>query len=99
MRHPVRIHMIPARGDGMITRSALLTLAIAAAGALLLRPFVFAEDSTTQFLQMMGHLQTQSAIQEQRLYRPSPQEREALGKLINMKPRPKTFTDADIRYL
>jgi hypothetical protein len=47
-----------------------------------------------QFLQ-----QEQAARREHMLVRPSPQEREAVRTLIDMKPRPKTFTEADINYL
>jgi hypothetical protein len=83
----------------MITRSVLLTLAIAATCALLLRSIVFAQDASTQLMEMMRQLQTQSAIEDEKVYRPSPQEREAVGKLIDMKPRAKTYNDADIGYL
>ena len=43
--------------------------------------------------------QEQAARREHMLVRPTPQEREAVRALINMKPRPKTFTEADMKYL
>ena len=83
----------------MMTRSALLTLAITFHGTLLLQPFVFAQDPSTQLMEIMRYQASQSVIQDQTLFRPSPQERETVGKLLDMKPRPKTFNDADVRYL
>ncbi|HKQ35110.1 MAG TPA: hypothetical protein VJT11_07395 [Nitrospiraceae bacterium] len=47
-----------------------------------------------------GLIQQEQAIRsEHLLVRPTPQEREAVKTLITMKPRPKTFTEADIKYL
>ncbi|HSQ91928.1 MAG TPA: hypothetical protein VLM19_07125, partial [Nitrospiraceae bacterium] len=43
--------------------------------------------------------QEQMARREHMLVRPTPQDREAVRTLITMKPRPKTFTEADIKYL
>jgi hypothetical protein len=43
--------------------------------------------------------QEQAVRREHMLVRPTPQEREAVKTLINMKPRPKTFTEADMKYL
>lgn len=43
--------------------------------------------------------QEQAARFEHMLVRPTPQESEAVRMLINMKPRPKAFTEADIKYL
>ena len=43
--------------------------------------------------------QEQAIRREHILVRPTPQEREAVKTLITMKPRPKTFTEADIKYL
>ncbi|HJU04187.1 MAG TPA: hypothetical protein VJ692_03475 [Nitrospiraceae bacterium] len=36
---------------------------------------------------------------DRKLIRPSPKERVAIIKLLERKPRPKTFIDADIKYL
>jgi len=36
---------------------------------------------------------------DRKLVRPSPKERVAVIKLLEQKPRPKTFIDADIKYL
>ena len=47
-----------------------------------------------QFLQ-----QEQAARREHMLVRPTPQERELVRTLINLKPRPKTFTETDMKYL
>jgi len=62
-------------------------------------PYVASADvgnpaGRTQLLQ-----QEQAARREHMLVRPTPQEREAVRTLINMKPRPKTFTEADMKYL
>ena len=43
--------------------------------------------------------QEQAARREHMLVRPAPQEPEAVRTLINMKPRPKTFTEANMKYL
>ncbi|HKC96126.1 MAG TPA: hypothetical protein VKB81_19105 [Nitrospira sp.] len=82
----------------MMTRAHLASLAIIISGFSHLPCSSFADDSAI-LLEMMRQQQARSAADEVRLFRPSPQEREAVGKLIEMKPRPKTFNDADIRYL
>lgn len=43
--------------------------------------------------------QEQAVRREHMLVRPTSQEREAIKTLINMKPRPKTFTEVDVKYL
>ena len=83
----------------MRTSAALTSLAVIIHGAFLLPSFAFAGNPSQDLLEMMRYQQSQEVQNDQRLFRPSPQEREAVSKLIDMKPRPKTFNDADIRYL
>ena len=83
----------------MKTGVELTTLAIIIHCTVLLPSFTFAGNETQDLLDMMRYLETRSAIDEQKLFRPTPQEREAVSKLLDMKPRPKTFNEADIRYL
>ena len=83
----------------MTKGASLTTLAIIIHGALLLPSFTFAQKSSQDLMEFYRFQQTQSAQDEQKFFRPSPQEREAVSKLIEMKPRPKTFTEADIKYL
>jgi len=78
---------------------SLTTLAIIIHGALLFPSFAIAQKSVQEVLEMSRYLDSQSALNEQKLFRPSPEEREAINKLIDMKPRPKTFNEADIKYL
>ncbi len=48
----------------------------------------------------MQLLQQERAVRHKHmLVRPTYQEREAVRTLISMKPRPKTFTEADMKYL
>jgi hypothetical protein len=47
----------------------------------------------------MSQMQQQNAGSDARLVRPSPREREAIKSLLQMKPRPKTLNDADMKYL
>jgi len=75
------------------------TLAIIIHGALLFPSFAVAQKSSQDLMELFRIQQTQSALDEQKLFRPSPQEREAISKLIDMKPRPKTFNEADTKYL
>ena len=78
---------------------SITTLAIIIHSTLLFPSFTFAQKSSEDLLEVLRYQQTQSALDEQKLFRPSPQEREAISKLIDLKPRPKTFNEADIKYL
>ena len=75
------------------------TLAIIIHAALLFPSFAVAQKPSQDLLELFRTQQTQSALDEQKLFRPSPQEREAINKLIEMKPRPKAFNEADTKYL
>ena len=83
----------------MRTSAALTSLAVIIQGAVLLPSFAPAGNPSQDLLEVMQYQQSQEVQNDQRLFRPSPQEREAVNNLIDMKPRPKTFNDADIRYL
>lgn len=83
----------------MINSVALITLAIIIHGAFLFPTFAFAQKSPQELLEVFRYQDSKSAMNEQTLFRPSPQEREFVSKLIDMKPRPKTFNEADIKYL
>jgi hypothetical protein len=50
-------------------------------------------------MDLMRFQQSQEVLKDQKLVRPTPQEREAISKLLETKPRPKTFNEADIKYL
>jgi hypothetical protein len=78
---------------------SLATLAVIIHGAFLFLPFAVAQNSTQELMEMLVYQDSQSTLNEQKFFRPSPQEREAINKLIDMKPRPKTFNEADVTYL
>ena len=50
-------------------------------------------------LESLERCESMHAYLDKKLVRPSPKERVALIKLLEQKPRPKTFIDADIKYL
>lgn len=81
----------------MKTGAVLITMLSVLVVALL--PYRASADvgNAGQRLQQMQ--QEQATRREHMLVRPTPQEREAVRALINMKPRPKTFTEADMKYL
>ena len=61
-----------------------------------------AEDMLRIQMQMkqLGQASQQGQLlQDSQIVRPSPREREALSQVLMTKPRPKTLTDADIKYL
>ena len=100
---------ILADGEGIVAKQkwgvsvksgvALPTWVIIIHCTLLLPSFACAGNESQDLLDTMRYLETKSAMDEQKLFRPTPQEREAVSKLIDMKPRPKTFNEADIKYL
>jgi hypothetical protein len=47
----------------------------------------------------MNQMQQQNALSDTRLVRPTPHEREAIRSILQMKPRPKTLNEADIKFL
>ena len=83
----------------MKTGIALPTLAIIFHCTLLLPSFAFAGNEFQGLIDSLRYQETKSAMDEQKLFRPTPQERDAVSKLIDIKPRPKTFIEADIKYL
>lgn len=53
-----------------------------------------------EMIQQMEQLKQQREDSEsQRLVRPTPQEREAVAKLLQQSPRPKTLNEADVKFL
>src|ERR1700692_3742064 len=78
---------------------SVATLAVIIHSAFLFPPFAVAQKSTQDLMEMLLHQESQSALNDQKFFRPSPQEREAINKLINMRSPPKTFNEADVTYL
>ena len=78
---------------------SLTTFAVIIHGSFLFPTFAVAQKPTQDLMEMLRYQDSKSALNEQKMFRPSPQEREAINKLIDMKPRPKTFNEADITYL
>lgn len=52
-----------------------------------------------QMKQMSQTIQQNQLLNDSTVVRPSPRERGALQQLLIVKPRPKTLSDADIKYL
>src|SRR5207249_700661 len=96
---PMPFSIRPFRRFPVTKGVSLATFAVIIHCALLFPSFVFAQKSSQDLLEILRYQQTQSALDEQRVFRPSPQEREGVSKLIGMKPRPKTFNEVDITYL
>jgi hypothetical protein len=65
---------------------SLTTLAIISHGVVLLPPFALAHKSPQELLEVFRYQNSQSALYDQKLVRPSPQERESVSKFIDMKP-------------
>ena len=65
---------------------SLTTLAIISHGFFPLPPFALAQNSPQALLEVFRYQDSQSALNEQKLFRPSPQERESVSNLIDMKP-------------
>jgi len=78
---------------------SLTTLVVIIHNVFLLPPFAVSQKSTQDLVEMPRYQVAQSALNDQKLFRPTPQEREAINKLLDMKPRPKTFNEADVTYL
>ena len=81
----------------MMTGTARLTVLFLLAITPL--PYQASADVGNPAQRMQQMQQEQGARREHMLIRPTPQEREAVRTLININPRPKTFTEADINYL
>ena len=66
----------------------------------LLQPALAPASTDIQnLLLFQQHLEQQSLSKDQQIIRPTPMEREAISKLLETKPSPKTLNDADIKYL
>ena len=78
-------------GAVLVTMLSLLIVA--------LLPYRASADVANARQRIQQMQQEQTARREHMLVRPTPQEREAIRTLINMNPRPKTFTEADVNYL
>jgi uncharacterized protein YabN with tetrapyrrole methylase and pyrophosphatase domain len=53
----------------------------------------------TQLTQRSQASRQEQVLEGSQMVRPSPRERAAISQLLTTKPRPKTLTDADIKYL
>jgi hypothetical protein len=61
-----------------------------------------AEDAVRIQMQLTQRSQASrqgQVLEGSQMVRPSPRERDAVSQLLTAKPRPKTFKDADIKYL
>ena len=56
-------------------------------------------NSIRQQQEQLRQQQSVPAIEDQRLFRPTPEERKAVTDLLQRDPRPRTLNDADVQWL
>lgn len=100
----VRFSLTVGRGVGQMNPSRVLGLIFLVTTMYLISTNAISSAEDIWYIQMQTAQTSQSARQGQPLQgsqrvRPSLRERDAISEVLTIKPRPKTLTGADIKYL